>query len=228
MTIELTSWAPDLSPSMQGMPSSGIKNIVRRAAINFCRKTFLWRVDIDRISVVADTELYSLSLPVSVPDSEICSIESVRYKEDGDDDDKFRMIPPISVRQEDQSVGSGSWPFLTSEYPSYYWFDKNTSKLGLSPIPTEVSVEGLLIKVICVPTRTSSVLPDFLNNYYDAIVFGAKSFAFDQMDMPWANPQLASMHRDLFNTEVNGAKMELYTGNTLRPLSVMFRGGSWL
>jgi hypothetical protein len=180
----------------------------------------LWTYDLARINVAADTANYSLSIPGG-ENGEIISIDDVKYKQDGLDDDQFTTLTPASQNQMDLH-DNGSWKFITSTTPSSYWVEEDDpSTLYLWRIPTVASASGLLVRVNLRPIRTTITLEDFLfNKYVKEIRDGALSDLFGMKAMPWYDPG-ESMNRDAkFKSGIANAIITKFTGATKRPLRV--------
>jgi len=225
MATLLTAWSPEILTQVVGVPAPGIKYAVRNAAIKFCEETFLWTIALDRISIVADTKTYDLALPVS-QDGQIINIDNVKYKEDGQDDDQFRRLDPISETQRDL-IASGSWSFLSSPNPNAYYSDYLNKQLNFYQIPTAASAEGLLVKVNVRPEIDCDDLPDFLyRDYRQQIKDGALGFLFGSKAMPWYDIEKSMYHGALFKDAYADGKQDKITGPTKRPMQVRMR--NWI
>lgn len=222
MATLLTAWSPEILTQVVGVPAPGIKFAVRNAAIKFCEETLLWTVILDRISIVADTKSYDLALPVS-QDGAIIGIDNVRFKENGQSDDQFRRLDPISETQQDL-IDTGSWSFLSGPNPSNYYSDFLSKQISFYQIPSVASIEGLLVKVNVRPEIDCDDLPDFLyKDYREAIKHGALSFLFGSKAMPWYDIENSMYHGALFKNAYSDGKQDNITGPTKRPMQVRMR-----
>jgi hypothetical protein len=213
-TKDLTEWWAEVAPDIAGVPMPAVQNAVRNATIEFCKVTLLWTYTLTRITVAANTQSYTLTIP-EAQYGEIISTDDVKYKQDGLDDDQFVTLDPISENQEDLH-SSGSWKFTTSTTPSGYWLDKDKT-LYLYRTPTVASTSGLLVTVNLRPTRSTTVVQAFIyNDHYETIGNGAKADLFARKAMPWYDPNLAMAHRTLFQNAINDAKFTKVTGYTKR------------
>ena len=198
-----------------------VLNAVRNACIKFCEGTLLWTYTLDRISVEANEDEYTLTIPEAQYGT-IISVDDVKYKIDGADDDQFITLDPLSKNQKDL-WDSGSWPFRTSTSSSHYYVDKDKT-LFLYMIPTEDSDEGLLVRVNLRPIRTTTVVQTFLyTNHYETIGKGAKADLFARKAQPWYDPNLASMYSVSFHNDINDAMAVKTSGYTKRPSQVRLR-----
>ena len=230
MATDLTEWSPDILAHAKRATANVIKQSVRDAAIAFCEKTWLWTVDLTVMSVVADQQDYTLADP---SDAKIIVVDNVKYKEDGQDDDQFRNLEPISENQMDLN-DSGSWPYRESSAPSGFWADVVEKELHLYPIPTEASTDGLLVRVVARPSDACTSVSDFLyEEHRKAIAKGALADLFSQEVMDWSDLtdpvsfnhllNKANFYEKKFESACNNVKIKKITGATKRPLRVKFQ-----
>ena len=225
MATLLTAWTPEILTQVVGVPAPGIKFAVRNAAIKFCEETLLWTTTLDRISIVAGTGSYALTMPVS-QDGEIINIDNVKFKEDGQDDDQFRRLDPISETQQDL-IDSGSWSFLSGPNPNNYYSDFLNKQLNFYQIPTVASASGVLVKVNVRPEIDCDDLPDFLyQDYREKIKHGALEFLFGSKAMAWYDIEKSMYHGAMFKDACADGKQDRISGPTKRPMSVRMR--NWL
>lgn len=223
MTTALTAWTDELGVEIGNLPSPSVKAAVRRAAREFCDETHLWTLELARISIVADDKDYALTVPAAQY-GEIIFIDDVKYKEDGEDDDTFITLDPISKMRENLD-SDGSWQYHEADSPSHYYpQDDDLTTLVLYPIPTEASASGLLVTVGLRPTLGALVVPDFIyNQHFTTITAGALQYLFGLKAMPWFDPNAAMAKRVEFRRAINSAKYRRLTGMTNRPLEVRKR-----
>ncbi|MCK4252579.1 hypothetical protein KAX97_14115 [candidate division WOR-3 bacterium] len=224
MATNISSWETQILPDIMGVPYPALEIAVRNACIAFCEQTLLWTYTLDRITVAVDTQSYPLTIPGATY-GEIISVDDVKYKQDGEDDDQFTTLDPISKNQKDLH-DSGSWPFRTSTTPSGYWVDKDKNIL-LYNTPTAASSEGLLVRCNLKPTKTCTTVEDFLyKDHFEVIGAGAKAKLFSRKAQSWYDPDLAGVFGSIFNVGINDAKPIKTTGYTKRPMKVRMR--EWL
>jgi len=224
MSTALSSWEKKIMPDIPNAPYPAMLDAVRDACIEFCKKTWIWTYELARISIVANTQYYTLTIPVATY-GEIIAADEVKYKQDGLDDDQFVTLTPLSIEDKERSYGA-SWAFQTSPTPSEFWLD-NDKVLWLHRIPTVASDEGLLVKVILKPTKDCTTVPNFLwNDHDDTIAAGAKADLLSKRGMSWYDPQLSSAFSLQFSNGCNNAKLIKAVGYTKKPLRVKMR--EWL
>lgn len=224
-TENISSWAGDILPKVPGVPWPGFIAAVRDAAIEFCRKTIIHSVWLDRISIVASTAEYSLTLPSGNTHLRIWDVDQVFYKENGADDDTFTPLDPESEQELERSLGS-AWRFDTAPQPSKFIIPEyNPYTIRFKPIPTVASASGVLIRVNVVPLETATALQDWL--YYrhkEAITAGALAELFGHKAAPYYDPNEAQRWRVVANNAIDNMLTRKITGATKRPLKVRFDG----
>lgn len=218
-TVPISNWATDILPNVPGVPWPGFIGAIRDAAEDFCKQTLLHSVWLDRISIVASTPEYALTLPgTGYSHVRIWNIDQVFFKENGADDDEFTPLDPAS-EQELERVYDTSWRFATGPDPAeYICAEYNPYFIRLRPIPTEASANGLLIRVNVVPIETAITLEDWL--YYrwkNEIKAGALADLFSHKAAPYYDPKLAEGWDQTFRDGVANAKIKKISGRTKRP-----------
>lgn len=220
MATNITAWVPDVYTEIGGnaCPVSKIETAIVESIRDFCDKTLIWKINLDRISVVADTQSYTLTTITG----DIISIMSVKYKQNGLDDDQFATLTPIA-EQDNDIYKSGNWEFLTSSSPSEFWIDSGRN-LYLWPTPTEASTEGILVKVFIKPLVTAETVEDFFyNDHKRAITLGAVSKLLQETNTEWSNIEVGMLKEKQYLSICNDAIRVKKTSYTNKPLSVKFR-----
>lgn len=222
MATDLTEFSPEILPSIPVAPVPTIRLAVLGAAIEFCEQTLLWTYALARINVAAEIQDYTLTIPAEQY-GRIISIDDVKFKENGADDDQFRSLDVISENQEDLH-NYGSWKYAEGESPSKYWADIQNKQIHLLPIPQTASAEGLLVRVNLKPVLNATTVPDFLyNDYRETIGYGALGRLFQLKTMPWFDFGAARFYKDMFRDLCNNTKLAKITGATKRPLQIKLR-----
>lgn len=221
MATALSSWETEILPDIPLVPRPGLENAVRNACIEFCERTLLWTQDLTAIDVEGDTREYSLTEPSG---AEIISIDDAKYKQDGEDNDQFKTLDPLSENQKNLQ-DSGSWKYRDSTTPSgYYVLADNPTEILLYNIPTVASTGGLLVKVNLRPSRDCTTVDDFLyKSHFKTIGLGAKADLFARKAQSWHDPNHAASFETKFINACNDAMMLKMTGATKRESRVQMR-----
>jgi len=220
MSVEIAKWIPDVFIEMgkTQCPPDKITKAIILSLQDFCTKTLLWEETLDRISIVANTQQYSLSHA----SGNIISVVNVLYKQNGLSDDQFKKLNPTSEFFEDNN-SSGNWNYQTSTTPTKFYI-KNDKTIYLIPTPTEASGEGLLVKVYLKPLSTATVVEDFFyNDHQETITLGAVSKLLSEEGVPWGNIEVGLLKARKFINQCNDILGVKTTGYTNRPLRVKLR-----
>jgi len=222
-TVAISNWATDILPKVPGVPWPGFISAVRSAAEEFCKQTLLHSVWLDRISIVASTAEYALSLPAGHTHLRIWNIDQCFFKENGADDDQFAPLDPAS-EQELERVENASWRFATGPSPQEYLVPEyKPTYIRFRPIPTLASASGILIRVNVVPIDTATTLEDWLYHRWSAeIAAGALTDLYSHKAAPYYDPQLASAWDKVFRDGIANAKLKKISGKTKRPTKTNF------
>lgn len=213
----LISWYSELLPFAAGLPVTAVNTAVRDACVEFCQRTHLWRLALDRISVVADTQDYVLTIP-SAQYGEIEIIDQVYFKITDADDTQFKELDPISEEQMNNHDSWDAWRFRTGPTPTEFWVDNIDKTLHLLPIPDTAATLGLLVYVILKPTDVAPTVPDFLyRDWKDAITAGALKYLLGNKNTPWYDITESLRAGDTFATKMGAALHKKISGGTKRP-----------
>lgn len=226
MAINLTAWASEIYVDIVGVPVDALKIAVRKACIQFCEKTLLWTYTLDPITIEEDTADYTLTIPAALYAEIICT-DNVKYKSDGEDDDQYRRLPPISEALSDLGLDVGAsdaWKYETASEPTYHWMDLVDKQLHVWPIPEDESEDGLLVKLCLKPNSTTDTVADFLRrDFTDEIQQGALAYLYGRKNTPWYDPNEQQRQQVFFEYGCNKAKTKVLSGATQRPLQVQMR-----
>jgi len=222
MSVNITEIVPDVFIQLEanvGCPKSKVEHAIVIAVRRLCFKTLCWFKTLDKISIVAGTQGYALSST----DGDIISVNTVKYKQDGLDDDRFTQVSPTTEIYKDTN-SLGGWNFVTGQIPNEYYISNGGTQINLLPIPTVASDEGLLVKVYIRPLLTATAIEDFIyNKYRDVIVNGAISKLLKENGTPWTNIEVGLLKEREFRSQCDDIIGENTKGYTNRPLSVRFR-----
>ena len=226
MATNLVDWKSDVWAKCL-CPEPALIEAVRSALIDFCEMTYLWSEYLAAITVVADTQSYTLTSPYPTYAEIVAVDDRPKYKQDGEDDDQYKFLDPVSELQLDRH-GSGSWKYQEADTPNEFWADITDKKIHLKPIPTAGSTSGLLVKCILRPTKDATQTSDFLyNDYRNAIRNGALFYLFSSREMTYYDAKQAAAYITLFNRDVNPEKWKRITGAANVPTRVRFRPGEF-
>jgi hypothetical protein len=198
----MAAWSdfyPFILPVVRGCDSDVVDFHTRQAAIEFCRRSQCWRVEIP-IGVVVDQPTYVLPVPDGASISKLHA--AVLLNVDGVECDEFKPVPPAFGREMVRNNRSGSLVFLSDDGLS----------LTVSPTPSVAGAQ-ILASVALKPSQASATFPDFLfEQYVDAIAAGALARLLDLPRTNWRDTGEAQTQRNKFTTECGNASARTSRG----------------
>ena len=156
-TTDLEDAVPAVAPYVNGAPFATILYHLREAAIEFCTRTLVWRVDLDPILTVVDQGTYALKLP-----------------------DESRVVKLLRYQLGEHPYGNIVTPDKGQDlldYNSGYDAIWTTDKLNVSvcPVP-KAAGQSMAITVALRPSADALTIPEFLfEDYATCIAEGAVS-----------------------------------------------------
>lgn len=215
-TTTFSSFLPGILVDVPSCPDIAVEREVRNAAIEFCRRSFAWRQQIDPIPVVAGTGEYSLDSPIQ--GARIVKIYDVVLTTPQTDPafaPDVRQLFPKTVQALDAANPGWRYPQtqLTSNLNviSTNWYTQDSpASILLAGVP---ALDGsLAILASLVPTMTATRMDAWVaEQYYEAICHGAKARLMAVPQKPWSNPPLAGYHAGEFDKAISGANVEAAT-----------------
>jgi hypothetical protein len=236
-TVTISNWNTEVAKYVKF--SSSYATLVTAEVLetlrDFCRDTGIWKETLTDVSVVADTANYELTVPTTHGDSsEIKRFDSVKYKENGADDDQYRTLPAFTEDDKDR-YEQGGWEYHTGSQPEKY-FGKLTGSsnsvktLCLYPIPTAASTDGLRIKVACQPSDASTTVPQWIwDDYMRCIAIGTAGNLMNMPNKPWSNAEMSNYYRDQYQARRDEAYQDVKLGLTKerkQQVRMPYTGGS--
>ena len=200
---------------------------VKETVRDFCRDTGIWKITLTRVNVVADTAIYTLTVPSTDGAAEICYIDDVKYKENGADDDQFRTLSPFT-RQEADNYDNGSWAFQEAPEPRKFYSNAD-KQLILYPIPTVASTAGILPRVAVRPTDAATGCePLIYVEYKKAIAIGAASALMNMPNKPWSNAEMSAFYGKQYEARRDEAMQSVQSGfnRSASQVNIPWCGGS--
>ena len=192
---------PLIVPEVLGCPTPTIDSAINRAAADFCRRSGVWRADLDPVVLVADQWRYTLTLPA---DAVLVSIDAARAG--------LRLLGPVS-----DPHGVLPWGQEPGE-PTRYALSADESAILVHPAP--VAAGSLSVSVVLAPTLGAATLPDLLvNRYYEGVAEGAKAILRRMPGQPWTDVNAAQLAALTARQKADEARVEREWG-AARSLSV--------
>lgn len=190
-TSKFSDLYPDVLPLLAADPSEPVMDrAIRRAAIEFCDLSRVWRVTPDAMTTVAGEGFYDLEPPAG---AEVAHVVGVKVA--------GRLLPARTLMEVERTVAN--WRG-TGEVQCFTQMDPE--QIVMAPAPSE---SGLSLEIVAAmrPTLKASTLPGWIvSRYGHYIAAGAASKLMLMPDKPWTAGQAGVLMRDTFMTGVAEAK----------------------
>ena len=197
-TISLSSL---VGPMMLDIPYPIAQQGILWSAIEFCDRTKFYS-NIQTINLANGIQNVTLS-----PNDDALIADIIEVEWNG------KKVDPISRADADALT------LITTSGPPQGYYRPNPEAITLVPA-TDV---GGTLKVVMslTPTRTATSIPKFLYDYHwDAIEHGAYYQLMKMSNRPWADPAMASYHRQQFECLIGTYSMRADKDGTRLPLRV--------
>ena len=193
-----TAWDDYVLPEVPGVLQAYARHHVKLAAIDFCKRAWVWVVDQGPITVAAKVNAYDWEPPVN---TEITRPLLVWYE-------KEELSPRT---RNDLSALYGD--FMQAAGNPEAFAQDNLTQLILVPTPQAVSLAGITAKVALKPTRAATGIDSMIfNRYADDIALGAKARLLAVRKKPWSDPVGAEQYRQDYEAAVVAARLEVSKG----------------
>lgn len=186
---------PDVLTVMSADPSDPVtEHAIRRAAITFCRDSWVWKEVSDPIDVISGTAVYDLEPPTGADVARV-----VTAILDG------RELVPSSIDTTEFSAAGSGHPKL--------WAQVDTEQIILAPNPDSTISAGLIVTLALQPTQTAANLPRWIATHHrDTIINGAVAFLLGMPGQTWTDFNLASAKDYAFRSGISDARASAVAG----------------
>lgn len=204
MATNFTSWYDDVLPWVPGCPQSMALNVIRKAAIEFCDRSWAWIYYPAGINVVNGQMAYAFTPPANAV---VTRTLQVWY-----DDEPIDPATPDELNALFQN-----WRTHTGT-PQYHTQDDERNLL-LVPTPDADLTGGLKMRVALKPTITAvDIETRIYEEHREAIASGAKARLMLMQKKPYSDPNQAVIEQDKFDSAINTTKIKIIKGFSRAPL----------
>ena len=194
----------EVMPDVPGCPKEVAINAIRKAAIEFCEKSFVWVVNHAAINAVANQGKYPY---VPTVYTAVVHPNNVWYN--------GLPLDPITSAELDSIYKKWTTEVGT---PKYYIQDDSTGII-LVPAPSASLTGGITLRVVIKPTRDSiSVAAWIVEKYLETLAYGAKAKLFEIPKKPWSDAILHEHYETKFRHGIGAAQVQGEKGFTRAPL----------
>jgi hypothetical protein len=200
MPAALTVFAKYVRPEVSGCPELIILDAIKRAGMEFCKRTKIIRETLT-LTTVVDQASYALDTEEGTVADEVLAV-----KREGADNLDPSSYYEFSANHMDRDTGP----------PNYYYLDVG-GELVLGNIPD--AVEDLVVTVRVRPTDEATTLPaELADRYMLEIAAGAKAILMIQRNKPWSDPDGAALNGALFEQNIDNVNLRDAKGAARKPL----------
>lgn len=191
--IDYSDLLGEVLPYLAGEPSDPVtQGAIRRAVIDFCTRTRLWKHMPSPIDVAAGMSAYDITAPA---DAAIVAALDVCF--DG--------VPLVPTSFANLNATKPGW--FNDPGPPRQYTQIEPSRILLASVPTGNLVDGLVVTVALAPSVTSTGAPDWLMTQYRyALAEGAIAHLMLMPGKPWTDIQGAIDRRARFDEHIGNAR----------------------
>lgn len=201
--VPYTDWYNDVLPDVPGCPEAMALDAIRDAAIVFCERTKVHKVDLDPITLQASTPTTSFVVPASTPQTRVARIEQALY---GTTPLDFKDADWLAVNLE------RTWRTKTGT-PQYITQDDEES-FRVVPYLTAIATVDLDLFVSLKPTQASTDIEARLwREYREVIAAGALARLMLSPKKPYTNTVLAAVNNDMFEGAIARITRKVFKGH---------------
>lgn len=199
-TIQYSDFLPSILVDVPGCPDVAVEREVRNSAIEFCRRSLAWRKQLAPISVVALTNTYALAAPIA--GSRVIKVHDVILTSTNGDVSNLVSTTPQILDASDPR-----WRTVSSNINTNWFTQDEPDSIILAGMP---QINGTLtILAAFAPTLVSTGFDGWIGEqYFEAIIHGAKAKLLAVPLKPWSSPVLSMWHVGKFDTAISEARVE--------------------
>ena len=205
--VKYSELVDEVLPNLAADPSDPVtEHAIKRAVIQFCEGSWIWKHLPDPIDVTAGEATYSLEPPVGADVSAVIGIEYNGYQIDPKSLDWLNANEP-------------GWRTKTGT-PKYFT-QVNTDEVILVPTPESSLVGGLVVTLAVAPSQSANSFPKWIfNQYIYALADGALAKLMTMPNKPWSDVPAGLDRRTAFDAAVAAAREVAVTALGRAPLRV--------
>lgn len=191
--IKYSDLHDDVLPSLAADPSDPVTEYaIKRACIEFCADSWIWKQLCDPIDVAAGEAFYDLE-PLN--GAEITTVMDVAYN--------GVPIHPKGLSWLDREIPGWRLNQLTPKY----FTQVDTDQIILAPVPPDNISSGLSITLALQPAQNSTGLPKWIaNQYLYALADGAIARLMLMPNKPWTDLANGQDRRASFEAAISSAR----------------------
>ena len=194
-TVKYTDLLPEVLPNLAADPSEPVTvAAIKRACIQFCRESWVWKALPDPADLVAGETTYDLEARSGADVSAV-----------------------INVTANGVPLKNRNSPWLDTELPGWrttratpkYYTQVNTQQVIIAPVPDLNVTGGLVMTLAMQPSQKATGLPDWLyNQYLYSLAHGALAYLMLMPGKAWTDRELGANYFKLFENAIADARAD--------------------
>lgn len=173
-------------------PEPLVENAIKRAVIEFCTESLIWKYLPDPIDIDAGEREYMIEIP---PGAETAMVMNAAF--DGD------RITPQSTEWLDIELPGWGTDLATPKY----FTQVESNQIILAPIPDSTISGGLMLTIALRPQVSSSGFPKWIaNKYLYDIADGAAAKLMLMSGKPWTDAANGAYRKSQFDSAIAKAR----------------------
>lgn len=198
-TIKYSDLLDDVLPSLAADPSDPVtEHAIKRAVIEFCASSWIWKHLPDAIDVASGEAVYDLE---PLPATDIAAVMSASL-------DNYPLTPKATDWLDANVPG---WRTTTATPRHVTQVD--TEQVILAPVPAATVAGGLVLTLAMQPSQNSTGFPKWIaNQYIYALADGAISRLMLMPNKPWTDLANGQDRRAKFDAAMANARANAVFG----------------
>lgn len=200
----------EVLPAMVADPSEpAAVAAIKRAVIEFCAGSWVWRVIPDPDSVIAGSATYDLDPPSG---SVVTMVSEV-------------MVNGLKLENRSPSWLDANLPgWRTTRSVPRYFTQFDSEQIILAPVPDTTIASGLTMTLVVHPDQTATAFPRWLfDRFIYQIASGAIAYLMLMPNRPWSSPKEGFLHRENFENAINNARHAGFVALSRAPLRTAYQ-----
>ena len=190
---EYSALLPEVLTELAADPSNPVAiNAIKRAVIDFCAGSWIWKYLADPISVQVGNAVYDLEAPDG---ADITTVNAV----------SFAGVPLVPKTTDWLDENLPDW--RTDRKTPKYFTQVDTEQIILAPVPDYNVANGLVMTLVLQPSQAATGFPSWIyNQFIYSICYGAVSKLMLLNNKPWTDLVTGADKRKDFQEEIANAR----------------------
>lgn len=188
--VKWSAFFPYVAPDVYECPEITMEIAIRDAAMEFCRRTFVWQDILDPLTTVKGIHTYDLEVPTGTIVENV--IDAIC---DG------RRLTPVKLR--DLPTNRDTFRGKPTGYSLVFG-----DQVRLYPIPDDKGTLGLTV-ALTPSSSATGIDSTIFERYKEIIAHGAKHRLMNVPSKSWSNPALAQYHMTQFMRGIGESRIRV-------------------